>query len=136
MEVAVLICDDEDEKQDIRDGKTKEGRWLKNILSIKMKLLQGNYVNGLMKNVRDLFYKKEIMESLLESIQTDKLRASFDKYLPAVINGDGSGIKRKPIESVKKEVTGNREVLTEEVRANGHFPGTENVVDIKRLAGL
>ena len=80
--------------------------------------------------------KKEIMESLLESIQTEKLRASFDKYLPAVINGDGSGIKRKPIESVKKEVTGNREVLTEEVRANGHFPGTENVVDIKRLAGL
>ena len=62
MEKAVLECDDEDEKQDIRDGKTKEGRWLKNILTIKMKLLQGNYVNGLMKNVRDLFYKKEIME--------------------------------------------------------------------------
>ena len=38
------------------------GRWLKNILAIKMKLLQGNYVNGLMKNVRDMFYKKEIME--------------------------------------------------------------------------
>ncbi len=62
MEDAVKNCEDEDEKQDIRDGKTKEGRWLKNILSIKMKLLQGNYVNGLMKNVRDLFYKKEIME--------------------------------------------------------------------------
>ena len=62
MERAVSECEDEDEKQDIRDGKTKEGRWLKNILSIKMKLLQGNYVNGLMKNVRDLFYKKEIME--------------------------------------------------------------------------
>ena len=62
MEIAINQCDDEDEKQDIRDGKTKEGKWLKNILTIKMKLLQGNYVNGLMKNVRDLFYQKEIME--------------------------------------------------------------------------
>ena len=62
MQDAIQNCDDEDEKQDIRDGKTKEGKWLKNILSIKLRLLQGNYVNGLMKNVRDLFYKKEIME--------------------------------------------------------------------------
>jgi len=76
--------------------------------------------------------KKEIMDSLLESIQTDKLRASFDKYLPAVLNGDGSGIKRKLTESTHTEVTGNREV--EEIQPNGHY--TENVVDIKRLAGL
>lgn len=61
-ERALAECEDEDEKQDIRDGKTKEGRWLKNILNIKLKLLQGNYVNGVMKNLRDLFYKKEIME--------------------------------------------------------------------------
>ena len=56
-----LECEDEDEKQDIRDGKTKEGRWFQ-ILNIKLKLLQGNYVNGVMKNLRDMFYKKEIME--------------------------------------------------------------------------
>jgi len=62
MTDAVDAADDPDEKQDIRDGKTKEGRWLKNILNIKMKLLQGNYVNGLMKNARDLFYKKQVME--------------------------------------------------------------------------
>lgn len=61
-ERALAECEDEDEKQDIRDGKTKEGRWLKNILNIKLKLLQGNYVNGVMKNLRDMFYKKEIME--------------------------------------------------------------------------
>ena len=61
-EKALLECEDEDEKQDIRDGKTKEGRWLKNILSIKLKLLQGNYVNGVMKNLRDMFYEKSIME--------------------------------------------------------------------------
>jgi len=78
--------------------------------------------------------KKEIMDSLLESIQTDKLRASFDKYLPAVLNGNGSGIKRKLMESTHTEVTGNREV--EEMKPNGHYTHSENVVDIKRLAGL
>jgi chromosome segregation ATPase len=78
--------------------------------------------------------KKEIMDSLLESIQTDKLRASFDKYLPAVLNGDGSGIKRKLMESTHTEVTGNREV--EEMKPNDHYAQTENVIDIKRLAGL
>jgi P4 family phage/plasmid primase-like protien len=61
-EKALEECDDEDEKLDIRDGKTKEGRWLKNILNIKLKLLQGNYVNGVMKNLRDMFYEKEIMQ--------------------------------------------------------------------------
>ena len=74
MTDAVEAADDPDEKQDIRDGKTKEGRWLKNILAIKMKLLQGNYVNGLMKNVRDLFYKKEIMEKF----DTDTSLLGFD----------------------------------------------------------
>jgi P4 family phage/plasmid primase-like protien len=74
MTEAVEATDDPDEKQDIRDGKTKEGRWLKNILAIKMKLLQGNYVNGLMKNVRDLFYKKEIMEKF----DTDTSLLGFD----------------------------------------------------------
>lgn len=61
-EAAIAAAEDDDEKQDIRDGKTKEGRWMKNVLSIKMKLLQGNYVKGIMNNLRDLFYKKEIME--------------------------------------------------------------------------
>ena len=74
MTDAVEAADDPDEKQDIRDGKTKEGRWLKNILYIKMKLLQGTYVNGLMKSVRDLFYKKEIMEKF----DTDTSLIGFD----------------------------------------------------------
>jgi P4 family phage/plasmid primase-like protien len=73
-EKALLECEDEDEKQDIRDGKTKEGRWLKNILSIKLKLLQGNYVNGVMKNLRDMFYEKSIMEKF----DTDTNLLGFD----------------------------------------------------------
>ena len=77
--------------------------------------------------------KKEVMESLLESVRTDKLKASFDKYLPAVINGDGTGIKRKLTESVKKEVTGDRQPVEKQVEET---PNTSNIVDIKKLAGL
>lgn len=80
--------------------------------------------------------KKDVMESLLESVQTEKLKASFDKYLPAVINGDGNGIKRKLTEgTAKKEVTGDRKVVTEE-RATEQQASTSNIVDLKKLAGL
>jgi len=51
-----------DDVSEVLDGKSGAGKHLKNIMSIQMKLLQGNYVNGLMKNARDLFYKKDIME--------------------------------------------------------------------------
>jgi hypothetical protein len=78
--------------------------------------------------------KKELMESLLDTVKTDKLKASFDKYLPAVINGDGSGIKRKLTESVKKEVTGDREIKQQTQPENDVT--TSNIIDIKKLAGL
>ncbi len=80
--------------------------------------------------------KREVMESLLESVQTDKLKASFDKYLPAVINGDGTGIKRQLTEgSVKKEVTGDRKVVTEE-KQQENTQAKSNIIDLKKLAGL
>ena len=47
---------------EVMEGKSGYGKLLRNIGLIMMKLLQGNYVNGLMKSVRDLFYKKEVME--------------------------------------------------------------------------
>ena len=51
-----------DDCSEVMEGKSGTGKLLKNIGSIMMKLLQGNYVNGVMKNVRDLFYKKHVME--------------------------------------------------------------------------
>jgi len=47
---------------EVMEGKSGYGKLLKNIGLIMMKLLQGNYVNGVMKNLRDLFYTKEVME--------------------------------------------------------------------------
>ena len=62
LDEAITNADSEDEKQDLREGKTKEGRWLKNIVSIKMKLLKDSYVTTLINSLRNLFYKKDIAE--------------------------------------------------------------------------
>lgn len=77
--------------------------------------------------------KANVMKDLLESVQTPKLQATFDKYLPAVLN---SGAERKSTkttlrESVK-EVTGDKSAKTQEV----DMEQRDNVIDIKRLAGL
>ena len=74
--------------------------------------------------------KKAIMSDLLESVQTPKLAAAFDKYLPAVMEGETRKTKQVIAESAKPaEVTGDREVRKSEV-------GLDNILDIRKLAGL
>jgi hypothetical protein len=73
--------------------------------------------------------QREIMVDLLESVQTDRLRAAFDKYLPAVIDGN-TPAKNKAVLTEAKEITGNRKQTTNSSIAGG------DVIDIKRLAGL
>jgi hypothetical protein len=73
--------------------------------------------------------KREIMKELLESVQTKKLNEAFDKYLPAVMEGQS----RKPADkkvmlSESSEITGNRESKPE--------VGLDNILDIRKLAGL
>jgi len=68
------------------------------------------------------------MMDLLESVQTDRLRNSFEKYLPTVIDGKGE-VRKKAIITEGKEVTGNKkQEMTTSAR--------DNVIDIRRLAGL
>ena len=75
--------------------------------------------------------QREIMVDLLESVQTPKLQSAFDKYLPAVIDGK-SPAKQKAQLTEGKEVTGNREENTNV----SNKVDEQNVVDIRRLAGL
>ena len=76
--------------------------------------------------------QQEIMTDLLESVQTDRLRSAFDRYLPAVINGKGPA-KQKAVLAEAKEVTGNRETISQ---TNVSSKADDNVLDIRRLAGL
>jgi len=50
--------------------------------------------------------QKAIMRELLESVQTTKLRTSFEKYLPSVVAGDAPQKRKALVEA--KEVTGNK----------------------------
>ena len=74
--------------------------------------------------------QKEIMTDLLESVQTSRLRASFDKYLPSVIDSKGPA-KQKAVLSEGTEVTGNRDASVTQNKAKD-----ENVIELRRLAGL
>ena len=73
--------------------------------------------------------KKVVMRELLESVQTDKLRNAYDKYLPSVMNGGSTPVKKALTEG--KEITGDKQapnVSSEEK--------TAEIFDIRRLAGL
>jgi hypothetical protein len=71
--------------------------------------------------------KRDIMKELLESTATKKLNESFDKYLPAVMDGQRKTAPKKAL-TESSEVTGNRETKPE--------VGLDNILDIRKLAGL
>lgn len=72
--------------------------------------------------------KRAVMQELLESVQTPKLRSAFDKYLPAVMEGAKTKVEKKTTLNESTEVTGNRESKPE--------VGLDNILDIRKLAGL
>ena len=73
--------------------------------------------------------KKEVMKELLESVQTQKLHSAFDKYLPAVMEGQAPA--RKALTEAKA-ITGNKE----QAPTFGGEEKTAEIFDIRRLAGL
>lgn len=80
--------------------------------------------------------KAMLMKNLLESVQTTKLKATFDKYLPAVLN-NGAQVKPAQKQAITEskvitEVTGDKSAK-KEVEAE---EGSDNLIAFKRLAGL
>lgn len=74
--------------------------------------------------------KAEVMRNLLESVQTNRLKSAFEKYLPAVLE-DRSVKARKVIAESVTEVTGDKTVPQQPEAEERN-----NVIDLKRLAGL
>jgi hypothetical protein len=78
--------------------------------------------------------KKEIMLDLLESVKTEKLEESFNKYLPSVLDGERARVKTTLKESVIKEHTGDKKAP---VKTDAD--DTTDVIElnnIRKLAGL
>jgi hypothetical protein len=78
--------------------------------------------------------KAETMRSLLESVHTSKLKNAFEKYLPAVLNTQTqrSVADKRQMISESVAVTGDKSATKNEVDMSDR----DNVIDIKRLAGL
>ena len=72
--------------------------------------------------------KKTVMSDLLESVSTDKLRGSFDKYLPAVLAGEAP--KKKAL-TEGTVITGNKQAQ----QTSGEEK-TAEIFTIRKLAGL
>lgn len=107
------------EKQRIAESKDRELRITKDLM--ERKNVMAELLAPLDAN------KKEVMQSLLESVQTTRLSDAFEKYLPAVMEGDRK-VSKKSMLAESKEVTGNRESKPE--------VGLDNIVDIRKLAGI
>ena len=73
--------------------------------------------------------KREVMSSLLESVQTEKLRTAFDKYISSVMNG---ATPAKKVLSEGKEITGDKA----QAQQFNSEEKTAEIFDIRRLAGL
>ena len=73
--------------------------------------------------------KQEVMRNLLESVQTNRLKNAFEKYLPAVLE-DRSVKARKVIAESVTSVTGDKTTVP------SVSEDRSNVIDLKRLAGL
>ncbi len=80
--------------------------------------------------------KRSVMKELLESVQTEKLRSAFDKYLPAVM--DGATNKKKETLTESREEPKKAQEITGDKQAQqiGGEEKTAEIFDIRRLAGL
>jgi hypothetical protein len=107
--------------EQILESKQSEIRALKE--SQERKAIMDELLNPLNKEQR------EIMGELMESVKTERLNESFEKYLPSVLNGKAPQKKQALVEA--KEVTGNK------ISNTTYSSETDsNIVDIRKLAGL
>ena len=110
------------EKEALVESKNREVRVITEGIVRKDKL------DGLLKTLNK--EKAEVMSSLLESVQTERLQAAYDKYLPAVLNNTPTVKANKVmIAESRVEVTGDKSAKT-------NVGSETNVIEIRRLAGL
>ena len=109
--------------EQILESKQAEIRALKE--SQERKAIMSELLAPLNKEQRD------IMGELMETVKTERLNESFEKYLPSVINGKAPQKKQALVEA--KEITGNK--ISNTTRSSNN-ESDSNIIDIRKLAGL
>ena len=97
---------------------------------IKESNLRQKTMNDLLSTLNE--EKASVMQNLLESVQTPRLQHAFDKYLPAVLNTGATKKPKAPLSESVQVLTGDKQTVKQEV----DMEQRDNVIDIKRLAGL
>lgn len=78
--------------------------------------------------------KREVMQNLLEGVQTPRLKNAFEKYLPAVLETGAKKKAKAPLTESVSVATGDKTVRTPVVEEKDEVDNT--IIDFKRLAGL
>ena len=115
-ETALKLKDAEkavEEKQAVIESKEVEAKRQADLMERKEKMAE--MLKPLGKN------KGEVMAQLLESVQTDKLQASFDKYLPHVMSD-------KPVASTKQVIS--------EAKGDRDQREDAELTNFRKLAGI
>ena len=110
------------EKEALVESKNREVRVITESVNRK------DALNGLLKTLNK--EKAEVMSSLLEGVQTERLQAAYDKYLPAVLNNAPA------VKAEKVMIAESRTEVTGDKSAKANVESDNNVVEIRRLAGL
>jgi hypothetical protein len=110
------------EKEALVESKNREVRVITESVNRK------DTLNGLLKTLNK--EKAEVMSSLLEGVQTERLQAAYDKYLPAVLNNAPA------VKAEKVMIAESRTEVTGDKSAKANVESDNNVVEIRRLAGL
>ena len=113
------------EKEALVESKNREVRVITESVNRK------DTLNGLLKTLNK--EKASVMASLLEGVQTAKLQSAYDKYLPAVLNNTPATVKAETPKAVLAE---SRVEVTGDKSAKANVQNNDNVVEMKRLAGL
>jgi hypothetical protein len=115
----------QDEAKKLVESKEREVRIIKE--SNQREKMMGDLLSTLNEE------KASTMRNLLESVQTPRLQAAFDKYLPAVLN---TGAEKKPAKAVLSESKVISEITGDKPAAKVEEEQDSNLIDFKRLAGL
>ena len=111
-----------EEKEALVESKNREVKMITESVARKAKL------DELLKPLNK--EKADVMSSLLEGVQTERLQNAYEKYLPAVLNNSSKPKAERPVlAEARVEMSGDKSAKANDESHN-------NVVEIRRLAGL
>ena len=128
-ELSTVKSQVDEAQKEIKDREAKINKAEKEVAKINESRERESVMTELMSPLAK--EKRELMNNLLESVATSKLKASFNKYLPTVLNESSTSKDSQTlIESQKTVITGNK------ASTNSTTESEAEIINLKKLAGI